>query len=437
MYAAPESFANLQVQHLVKTNVPPVADIWALGAVFSDVLIWSIGGETYREQYRLRRQEEIASQLHLKERGIDACFHNMHDRLKAVDESHRLALDKRPRYDDVSPGLSEIILSFMLVDHEERLQAIHIRSRANKMLRSIQRSPADRDGFLSVGDSIEGSTKDHGTIPVLHQPSPNDRAEMPPVERQDATHQDPAFDESPTTSFPQIQLPAKATEQLIWSERVVTVEEVYALMESPGRTRSRLASLVPRLDKSSFIMSLPGMEIARRRICADIGRDQIMIIDDYSSMRQHMVQVKMAARVISYVAKTADYNGMEVYTASEAAKKPRICITSSQIEKEIGKMKTIEGKCDMGACLNHILDKILIDGKKVKPTSIYIYTDGAWEPRTNVEQPIYRAINHLIQNGQSTSTLMLQFVQFGHDEKGTKHLRFLDDECTKQVGSEI
>lgn len=156
-----------------------------------------------------------------------------------------------------------------------------------------------------------------------------------------------------------------------------------------------------------------------------------MIIDDYSSMKPHMERVKMAARVVSYVAKTADYNGMEVYTASEAAKKPRICLTSSQIEKEIGKMKIVEGKCDMGACLNHILDKILIDGKKVKPTSIYIYTDGAWEPHTNVAQQVYRAIDHLIKHGQSSKTLMLQFVQFGDDEKGTEHLRFLDDECTK------
>lgn len=163
---------------------------------------------------------------------------------------------------------------------------------------------------------------------------------------------------------------------------------------------------------------------------------QVMIIDDYSSMQPHMEQVKKAARVVSYVAKTADDNGMEVYAASEAAKKPRICTTSTQIEKEIGKIKTVEGKCDMGACLNHILDKVLIDGKKVKPTSIYIYTDGAWEPRTNVEQAIYRAIDHLIENGQPTSTLMLQFVQFGRDENGTRHLRSLDDDCTKQVGSE-
>ena len=162
-----------------------------------------------------------------------------------------------------------------------------------------------------------------------------------------------------------------------------------------------------------------------------------MIIDDYSSMKPHFERVKMAARVVSYVAKTADDNGMEVYAASETAKRPRICTKSLQVEREISKMKTVEGKCDMGACLNHILDKVLIDGRKVKPTSIYIYTDGAWEPRTNVERAIYRAIDHLYKRGQSTRTIMLQFVQFGHDPDGTGRLSFLDNECTMETDKEI
>lgn len=162
-----------------------------------------------------------------------------------------------------------------------------------------------------------------------------------------------------------------------------------------------------------------------------------MIIDDYSSMKRHMNQVKKVARVISYVAKTADNNGMEVYPASKTAQNPRICQTSSQIEKVIDKMETVDGKCDMGACLEHVFEKLLVNGRRVKHTSIYIYTDGVWEPGTNVKRVVDAAIEHLEKCGQSTRTLMLQFVQFGHDPEGTEYLRFLDNDCTKKTKSEV
>ena len=163
---------------------------------------------------------------------------------------------------------------------------------------------------------------------------------------------------------------------------------------------------------------------------------QIMIIDDYSSMKRYMNEVKKVARVISYVVKTADDNGMEIYPASKTAKNPRICETSSQIEKVIDKMETVDGKCDMGASLEHVFEKLLVDGRKVKHTSIYIYTDGVWEPGTNVKRVVDAAIEHLEKHGQSTRTLMLQFIQFGHDTKGTEDLKFLDNDCTKRADLE-
>jgi len=283
---APESFANYSVQHKVKTNIAPTADIWALGAVFSDVLVWSICGERGREEYRLKRQAEIASQQHLKERGIDACFHDMVERLESVQESHDWALDNRRWKDDVSAGLSELILKFMLVSHEERLTAMQIRPRADKILKGIQSSPTDRNGLPSGHNSTERSMNGDHTTSVLPRTSPHDRTEMViqavPSQGRDYdskepwyTDPDPAFDEPRTPSVPEIQPPAKAAEEPIESDQVVTIETVYALMQTPSRTRSMLYPLVHRPDKATVIMSLPGMEDARRKIEAHNGRDQV------------------------------------------------------------------------------------------------------------------------------------------------------------------
>lgn len=283
---APESFANYSVQHKVKTNIAPTADIWALGAVFSDVLVWSICGERGREEYRLKRQAEIASQQHLKERGIDACFHDMVERLESVQESHDWALDNRRWKDDVSAGLSELILKFMLVSHEERLTAMQIRPRADKILKGIQPSPTDRNGHPLGHDSTERQMNGERTISVPPRTSTHARAEMGieavPSRRIDYDSKEPwytdpdsAFDEPRTTSVPETQPPAKATEQPIQSDQTVTVEKVYALMQTPSRTRSMLSPRVHRLDKATVIMSLPGMEDARRKIEAHNGRDQV------------------------------------------------------------------------------------------------------------------------------------------------------------------
>ncbi|KAJ4024682.1 hypothetical protein NW766_000922 [Fusarium irregulare] len=184
-------------------------------------------------------------------------------------------------------------------------------------------------------------------------------------------------------------------------------------------------------------MYLPGIEQASRVIQARGGRAQIMIVDDSSSMRKHMQRVKVAVRVISYFAKTTNHDGIEVYSASGITRKPGVYKTSSQTETAIDKMETVQGKCDMGACIDHILDKILVDGKRVKPTNVYIYTDGVWEPGTNVERPIHRAINHLTMHDEPLNTLVFQFVQFGYDVEGRARLLSLDDSCRKQTGHGI
>ncbi|KAI3575843.1 kinase-like domain-containing protein [Fusarium oxysporum f. sp. albedinis] len=455
MYISPESFANFSVQDTVRTDLPPTADIWALGAVFSDILVWSNCGELGREQYRLRRRAEISSQLHLKERDHDACFHDGVDRLAAVEEYHKLALQNKRGNDKISPYMSEVILDYMLTGVDERLTAMNIRIRAEKAIKNMKEDSLDNGQAVTSGRPTQAhptSTNRRRTVPNPSLPGLSQAGNLGLPVHQEVNQ----FCASPRTSLDHSTAgpssPARSVSQITSSPMdggqlqvktpksppavtKVTVDEVYRIMEKTSLS-SFPTSISMRSDKAKEIMKLPGMEEARIKIAMARGRDQIMLIDNFKSMGQYRTKVMKTARVISYVAKAVDEDGMELYAASEITKKPRICKTSSQIEKAITRMPTVDGTCNMRGCLDTILDRVLV-GRKVKPTSIYIYTDGVWEPGADqIKFSIKRAIDYLIKCGQPSSTLMFQFVQFGSDTEGTGRLKYLDNKCVREIETE-
>lgn len=152
-----------------------------------------------------------------------------------------------------------------------------------------------------------------------------------------------------------------------------------------------------------------------------------MLIDNFSSMRRHKDKLLKTARVISYVAKVADKNSMDLYFTSDTTR-PIKCSSSTEIESTIKKTRSIDGTCNMTNCLHDILQSILLPC--MRATSIYVYTDGVWEPgNPDVDSVIKRSIRHLADKWKPQSTLMFQFIQFGNDREGGERLRHLDDDC--------
>ncbi|PTD13540.1 hypothetical protein FCULG_00004522 [Fusarium culmorum] len=160
--------------------------------------------------------------------------------------------------------------------------------------------------------------------------------------------------------------------------------------------------------------------------------DQIFVIDDCESMRDHKDDVAMTARVISYTVKVSDKNGMDLYFASDSCN-PRNIQHITDIEHRITNMRIVTACCDMKKCLEDVVKEVKAQG--MNPTTIYIFTDGVWDPDHDpeVDQVIYDAINHLIENGKKPQDLMFQFIQFGSDDEGYKRLKHLDDGCKMMV----
>ncbi|KAK5655745.1 hypothetical protein OQA88_5282 [Cercophora sp. LCS_1] len=110
MYSSPESFRDDKV---VKVQTPQ-CDVWSLGAVASEALVWSLRGETERLEYQGRRCEETRK-TKLKGGFHEGCFHDGSCRLRVVDEEHRSVLTCADGDDIISTVVSDLILDYMLI----------------------------------------------------------------------------------------------------------------------------------------------------------------------------------------------------------------------------------------------------------------------------------------------------------------------------------
>lgn len=157
----------------------------------------------------------------------------------------------------------------------------------------------------------------------------------------------------------------------------------------------------------------------------------MLLVDDSISMEKHRAMAMKAARVLGYLCKKANLNEVELCAASETSKHPWKCKTSSQIEKAFGRMGTFNNRCHMRNCLEVILDRLLTPDE-IKPTTLFILTDGVWEPDGDqLETLIRTSATRLTQLGWRTSTIMTQFIQFGDDTAGTARMKRLEDESRK------
>ncbi|EGU77538.1 hypothetical protein FOXB_11953 [Fusarium oxysporum f. sp. conglutinans Fo5176] len=448
-YIAPEVFPNFGVQDSCDTPISPQADIWSLGALFSDVLVWTIVGEDGREDYRRRRKEEIQQCLHLRSAGFDCCFHDSERRLKAVDDQHNEVLQDKRERDTLSPRISELILHHMLVGSRERLEAMELRKYTARMLLEDQNhdTATVASSNSTLPPVITANTTTHNSVQQFEL---GRRATTPANGFNGNPHPARGLPPQPLVNEPtrwhvattdqqneQLRLNRQLYRSYTSTWRVVTVKEVYKIIDDKNRRFhiSRFLGTVP--NKSDEIMDLPGMREARSKISENDGRDQILLFDDFGSMHEHKKKAMKTARVISYVAKEADNDGMEVYAASRTAQGPIICKTSSDVESAIGKFKTVEGTCNLRKCLEDILKRVLKE-HNFKPTSIYIFTDGIWEPGDDqVKAVIRKAIKFLIKHQLPSSALMFQFVQFGSNPEGELRMKKLDDDCKVETEDEL
>ena len=120
---APEACRFETYQDTTITPIPLSSDIWSLGCVFSEALVWVSGGMAALEKAAGRRKREIEMNYHYMVADFGDCFHNGKVALNCVFESQQNAVDALEGSTNLSGSVSLLIKTRMLVAAHERSHA--------------------------------------------------------------------------------------------------------------------------------------------------------------------------------------------------------------------------------------------------------------------------------------------------------------------------
>ncbi|KAF2998074.1 hypothetical protein E8E14_001380 [Neopestalotiopsis sp. 37M] len=181
------------------------------------------------------------------------------------------------------------------------------------------------------------------------------------------------------------------------------------------------------------------------------GRDQLFVIDDSASMKAHWTDVTATFTALESILKIVEPEGdsMDLYFTSD----PVIGYHSKKNERLVGTFGTVPvcGIPTMRSSLETLTDRIItrnigiagqnpnFKGGSGRPISIYIFTDGVWSSSleshetalSGVDQAIRRLISEMERTNRPNTFVSVQFIRFGNSDVGVQHLKSLDDTLGK------
>jgi hypothetical protein len=118
--------------------VNPKKDVWSLGCVFSEAVVWCVLGVSGLQDYRDKRKAETAILRKLNRTAYSGCFHDGAQVLPIVQHMHDRVRKQRGQYDLIINDILPIIEE-MLSPVEQRQTALNYRDRFRAALETAQR----------------------------------------------------------------------------------------------------------------------------------------------------------------------------------------------------------------------------------------------------------------------------------------------------------
>lgn len=156
-------------------------------------------------------------------------------------------------------------------------------------------------------------------------------------------------------------------------------------------------------------------------------------------MKDHWDDVISLFSVLAYFAKKLDKNELELYFTVSTPSKKTFKDTTPVVEH----LRDMNPKTysNINMSLDPILRKYQAEfgqkgffrtkAKKVKPLSLYVFTDAAWQG-TDAVAPIEAMIEKLQKHELPKEQVGIQFVRFGNDQTGIDRLKYLDSGLRKK-----
>lgn len=167
-------------------------------------------------------------------------------------------------------------------------------------------------------------------------------------------------------------------------------------------------------------------------------RDHIFFIDTSKTMFQHLAKINEVFTEVGYVAKGIDTNGIEVFFTADPQKSYTGSTTSLLRRFYDQKWDQFTFEAKFAAFIDKRVLPTLGSWKSkirlstTKKLSVYVFTDGEWgndddeKGAGGVENPIKKLIEKMNKKGVSRTHIMIQFIQFGASDIGTRNLNYLD-----------
>jgi hypothetical protein len=169
----------------------------------------------------------------------------------------------------------------------------------------------------------------------------------------------------------------------------------------------------------------------------------VFLIDDSLSMATHWKEVIALVSLLSYIVKSADPDGLDMhYTISSKSVSSKK--DSSDLVKSLQKT-TPQGVSNLGMVLGNILGSYNERLEKtlgstavrsqhgLRPLSLYVLTDGNWQPESDAETPIKEVVRNLHAHRKlNVHQVGIQFIRFGDTDAVKTMLGRLDDNLTME-----
>lgn len=483
LYCAPEAVRGADSKWSGPSYITWKADIFSLGAVFSDVAAWVALGEPGRNEYLQKRIKETEALGNIPGSGYEGMFHDGCNPLQSVKDMHGCIRDSLPDHDNVTRRILQVVEDSML-KKKGRVEAKSVHWALKKEIDEAQReqsavptvsppvsavdklsrvsSPVSPIPSCSVPGLISRSTNsvdsdfEIGTetqhTQLCRLPSPITRpTALPRVEGSD---QDLDVDRLRTNTTCTMSTPLLSSA----SEQPAIVVDLSTDADN-AKSNHGFDNLTPRsastLDPRLSMADLQEYRLAKKAkkpidknvqkaltwLRSNLGcRDYIFLIDDSASMSNHSAQVEEALQNLGYIAKTFDPDCLELMFTSKAMGTHKYRRTSPLLE--------ILKKCPYSSMQGYLETSLadlirtrIIPGLRgnwsnpssffrLKPVTILIFTTGQWgvgvDRGSCLDGPIRNLMREMKEHGHNRSHVMIQFLRFGDDEEGWEHLQYLD-----------
>lgn len=487
MYCAPESSHHAGFRRTGPNRIKSDADIFSAGAVLSDAASWVAKGEGGRQEYMRRRRHELDNTEGFINSGYETAFHNGFERLPCVDVMHCDIRSSVPSCDNITHRVLDIIEKHMMVLPNERLEAKLLCGKFEQQVRNARSELLARQPGLEesqIEKEIDLS-KLHDALPEVETPPPSSTATniwSPTDSATRSTSTDGYSTDgysdsqdmlspvgSPTTptekallGFPEALFstgvaspiptrPEQLRRPLTTPNPPALARHISRVSEDALRSISETGIMLSMKDAANYRKAKKMNERVNSRVEKVIQnlidnleqRDHLFLIDDTESMKEHSLEIEESFQTLAYIAKSIDPDALELSFVSKPLaiiKNKHTSPLVNELRQHLRKHVSVKGRIE-SSLSTLVTEKIM---KRLpypmpfighvptwsKPITIFVFTDGKWGDGIRVgnglDTPILHLMRKMNNRGLNRTHVMFQFLRFGNDQEGIRHLAHLD-----------